>query len=604
MQQGSPIRILALLAYPQIDGPLPKLSPLLVQGLRDLGCAVQVTHWSRHTENESLVQKLVGRAGDVLAVRAALREAERQGRPMDIMYVQTTHDEAALTRDIPLLLVTRRLGRRRVLHFHGSMCDQLEEPGREVFKAVSRWEVKHAGAVLLLSDEERQRWRSFCDGARFETVLNPFVPSAQALAAPARVPLVDRPLELLFVGRIIPAKGVFDLVEAVAVVHARRACHVTVAGAGSYQGALRERVHALGLDEVVDLRGYVEHASLSHLYAEADALVLPTYFGEGFPTVISEAMSYGLPVITTRTRGAADLLEDGMTVLFVPAHDPEVLAAAIDRLAADEALRSSMGQRGRAKVREFAPKAVLGRYIDVFRSLCAEGEGASAEHPVGRARILDVEVDAVSSFRATAQVLKLAAQVRGEGDAALQGAVQGGTSGGAGAYVCAANVHVVMEAHDDREFLDVVRGADLVVADGRPVVWAARLLGKRDAQQTRGQDLMLSVCSAAARAGRKVGLYGSDERTLKRAVAELQRQAPDLDVAYAYSPPFRPLSAVEETAVVRAVAEAGVEILFVGLGCPKQERWMAQHRESVRCVMLGVGAAFDMVAGTDRKSVV
>jgi N-acetylglucosaminyldiphosphoundecaprenol N-acetyl-beta-D-mannosaminyltransferase len=169
-----------------------------------------------------------------------------------------------------------------------------------------------------------------------------------------------------------------------------------------------------------------------------------------------------------------------------------------------------------------------------------------------------------------------------------------------GRMICAANVHMLMEGHDDPAFRSVVNSADLVVADGRPLVWASKVFGRREAYQVRGLDLTLGLCEVAEREGLAVGLYGGEPQV----TADLQRRLlelyPRLRLTYAFSPPFRPLSYEEDEEVVREVHDAGVDLLLVGLGCPKQELWMAAHRGRMSCVMVGVGAVFDMLAGRQR----
>ena len=170
-------------------------------------------------------------------------------------------------------------------------------------------------------------------------------------------------------------------------------------------------------------------------------------------------------------------------------------------------------------------------------------------------------------------------------------------AGGAGRAVCAANVHMVMEAYDDASFTATLEQADLVVCDGRPLVWAARLLGVTGARQARGLDLMLAVCEQAARQGLRVGLYGGAPAVTAEVRRELAARLPRLEVSYCWSPPFRDLSAAEDDDACRAIVAARPQVLFVSLGCPKQERWMLAHRDRLPCVMLGVGAAFDMLTG-------
>lgn len=164
-------------------------------------------------------------------------------------------------------------------------------------------------------------------------------------------------------------------------------------------------------------------------------------------------------------------------------------------------------------------------------------------------------------------------------------------------YVCAANVHMVMEGYDSPAFRNVVNSADLVVPDGMPLAWGLRLLGVRGQERVYGPDLMLHVCEAAAFHGVPVGFYGGSPETLQDLVKKLRSRYPGLQVAYQYSPPFRPLTAEEDAAVTQQIVASGARILFVGLGCPKQERWMAEHKGKIPAVMLGVGAAFDFHAG-------
>lgn len=172
-----------------------------------------------------------------------------------------------------------------------------------------------------------------------------------------------------------------------------------------------------------------------------------------------------------------------------------------------------------------------------------------------------------------------------------------------GAYVCVSNVHMCMEVFDSREIAQVVNQADLVVPDGRPIFWAQRLLGNKDAQQVRGQDLMNALCAASGTDNLKIGLYGGfNAEVLAQVVTNLQHHYPDIQIVYKYSPPFRPLTAEEDAQIVDEINSAGVNVLFVGIGCPKQERWMAEHKSKLACVMLGVGAAFDFIAGSKKHA--
>lgn len=169
-------------------------------------------------------------------------------------------------------------------------------------------------------------------------------------------------------------------------------------------------------------------------------------------------------------------------------------------------------------------------------------------------------------------------------------------------YVCLANVHVMMEAWDSPEFRRIINSGDLITADGVPLVWALRLLGVTSAQRVYGPDLTWQVCEAAEQAGVSIALYGGTPESLKVFVEVLGERFPDLIVRCAISPPFRPLSEEEDTAYTKQLAESGAQVLFVGIGCPKQEIWMSKHKNRLHMPVLGVGAAFDFHTGCVRQA--
>lgn len=210
--------------------------------------------------------------------------------------------------------------------------------------------------------------------------------------------------------------------------------------------------------------------------------------------------------------------------------------------------------------------------------------------------VLGMRVDHVESQQARDRILAMAAAANVSSQ---------------GRYVCAANVHMTMEAHDDGAFRKIVNGADLVVPDGQPMVWALRALGLDQRRRVRvTPDLLIDLLAGAEVCGLRVGLYGGNEETLATFTAFLGDTYPHLRVVYAWNPPFKPLSVKEDQDVATAIRESGTQLLLVGIGCPKQERWMAAHatdsadvsQRRLSCTMLGVGAAFDMFGGRTRNA--
>lgn len=169
-------------------------------------------------------------------------------------------------------------------------------------------------------------------------------------------------------------------------------------------------------------------------------------------------------------------------------------------------------------------------------------------------------------------------------------------------YICVSNVHMCMETFDDGEFRTLVNQADIVLPDGRPLVWAQYLIGNKSAKQVRGSDIMLSLCKFAADNAIPIGLYGGDTKLLHDFSAILRERFPPILIACKIAPPFRPLTEEEDQAYVDEINASGARLLFVGIGCPKQERWMAEHKTRLHCVMIGVGAAFDFLTGRKRHA--
>ena len=169
-------------------------------------------------------------------------------------------------------------------------------------------------------------------------------------------------------------------------------------------------------------------------------------------------------------------------------------------------------------------------------------------------------------------------------------------------YVCAANVHMLMEAFDSSEFAKVVNSADLVTPDGVPLVWMMRAKGQREQSRVYGPTLMLHVLNTASCEDLSVGFYGSKPDVLNQLINRMLSRYKNLNVAFSYSPSFEPLSPEEDSIMIEKINRSGARILFVGLGCPKQEIWMSDHRNKVKAVMIGVGAAFDFHAGLKRQA--
>jgi N-acetylglucosaminyldiphosphoundecaprenol N-acetyl-beta-D-mannosaminyltransferase len=166
-------------------------------------------------------------------------------------------------------------------------------------------------------------------------------------------------------------------------------------------------------------------------------------------------------------------------------------------------------------------------------------------------------------------------------------------------YVCVAATHTVMAAHDDAELRAAVLGASFTVPDGQPLVWALRMLGHELPDRVYGPTLMDVACARAARTGQRFYLYGGrNPGALAQLARTLRLRHPGLQIVGGHVPPFRPLTDAEEDQVVADIERCRADVVWVGIGVPKQEKWMARMRPRLAApVLVGVGAAFDFHAG-------
>jgi N-acetylglucosaminyldiphosphoundecaprenol N-acetyl-beta-D-mannosaminyltransferase len=170
-------------------------------------------------------------------------------------------------------------------------------------------------------------------------------------------------------------------------------------------------------------------------------------------------------------------------------------------------------------------------------------------------------------------------------------------------YVCCTSVHGIVEAQQDPEMRSVLNRAGLTTEDGMPLVWWCQRSGYPNAGRVSGSDLLLAMCERAPHRGHRHFFYGGNPRVVETLVLRLQRRFPGLVVAGYRSPPFRPLTQEEDAADIQAINGTRPDFVWVGLGTPKQDKWMALHVGKIHAAaLLGVGAAFDFVSETKPRA--
>lgn len=171
-----------------------------------------------------------------------------------------------------------------------------------------------------------------------------------------------------------------------------------------------------------------------------------------------------------------------------------------------------------------------------------------------------------------------------------------------GDYLCVSNVHTTVTSYDDPDYCAVQNGGIMAIPDGGPLSTVGRKRGFQNMERTTGPSYMGEILKLSAEKGYRHYFYGSTEETLEKLYQKLTASYPSIQIAGMYSPPFRPTTPEEDAAVVKRINETKPDFVWVGLGAPKQEKWMAAHQGVVKGFMVGVGAGFDYFAGNIERA--
>lgn len=396
----------------------------------------------------------------------------------------------------------------------------------------------------------------------------------------------------VFVGRLSREKGVEVLLDA---WREAGGAALTVVGDGPDREALDAR--ASGVAGVAFTGGLAHDEALESI-KRAAFLVLPSLCYENFPMAIAEAFACGRPVVASRLGAMAELVEDGRTGLLFEPGNARDLAEKIRFILDHPAERERMVREARAEFeRKYTAEANYPQLMAIYEK-AVEHHRRQAAHrksftvpravpsPLARppnVSIAETNVSVINYESAVKYIEAWAARRESR-------------------YVCVCPATGVTTAWLDGDFRRVLEEADCVTPDGVPVAATLRLLGTPVRHRVYGPDLVLETSRMCARRGWPVFLFGATEATLAKLRHNLTARIPGLRIAGAHAPPFRPLTEDEDRDVTERVNASGARVVFVGLGMPKQERWMHEHRGRVRAVMIGVGAAFDFHAGTVRQA--
>lgn len=453
----------------------------------------------------------------------------------------------------------------------------------------SVWCVRDSGVKVL-----RERYPALAGATRFvptwvdtsvfspideseRTQLRVFLAQRQGLSADASW--------IISVGRLDTQKNPQRLLEAVArLSESGRPLHWLVIGDGVLRASLTEAVARLGLNQQVQFLGLLPPGEIAQWLRVADVFALPSAY-EGMPMALLEAMGCGLPAVVTDVGEVRRVVQHGVNGVIATEQSDEAFTVAL-RQGLDHA-SAWRGQQVCDAVLAYQPDRVLAPVYANYRALARAhrrgGQAYEASSPMPFQRVIGVGVDNIQRRTAVDRIMAWADNLESR-------------------YVCFCNAHSAVLATIRSDHRRALADADLVAPDGAPVAWTLSIKGGQLQKRVDGPGMMLQLCKLAAAQGVRIGLLGSTPEVLEQLVLRLKRAHPALQIAYVHSPPFRTLSEEENAQVCEDIADVGVGLLFVGLGCPKQEAWMRAHKGRIPAVMLGVGAAFDFHAGAIQRA--
>jgi glycosyltransferase involved in cell wall biosynthesis len=267
------------------------------------------------------------------------------------VHINSSLEPKSYWRDLVYLAVAKAMGCRVVFQVHGGALPAEFFRGQRLLTGLLRRVLSWPDMVVLLARTEMTAYRSFAPRARLTLIANAV--AAADIDLPAARYSADRPLEIVYLGRLAADKGIFETLTAVRMLRDRGiAVRLTLAGSGEAEPEILRAIEADRLGDRARLAGAVFGTAKQRLWCEGHVLAFPTYHREGLPYALLEAMAYGAVPVVSPVGAIPDVVQDGVQGLLVPAHDPGAVAQALERLAHDRSLLHRLALAGRARILE------------------------------------------------------------------------------------------------------------------------------------------------------------------------------------------------------------------------------------------------------------
>ena len=384
-------------------------------------------------------------------------------------------------------------------------------------------------------------------------------------------------LVLITVNRLAADKGIDKIILALDDIRRELSnIKLIIIGSGYQEKELLKLIAEKNLGDNICHFKNVSEDKLYKIYKISDIYISAFSFpGSSISTL--EAMACSLPVITTAQPW---LIIDNENGIVLEKNEPELIRDAVIRLAKENKLKLK-GETSNQIVQKYNWKAIVQVAKRKYEQILFPQEG---NKEIRKFSIAGVKVSAINMDDACL---------------ALESIVQNKRQG----YVCVCPASTIVECNRNETVRDAVNSAYLVTPDGMPLVWMGKIKGFRNMSRVYGPDLMPKFLGLAEKRGYSNFFYGSENRVLEKLRDNLRRRFPDLKIAGEYSPPFRPLTPEEDKKNIDMINRSSPDIVWVAIGNPKQEIWMAEHLGKINAsVMIGVGAAFDFLSGNKKQA--
>ncbi|RPI01475.1 MAG: WecB/TagA/CpsF family glycosyltransferase [Calditrichaeota bacterium] len=363
-------------------------------------------------------------------------------------------------------------------------------------------------------------------------------------------------------------------------------------GDGQLLPTLKTSAEQMGMASLFRFVG--RRSNVADMIQVMDIVLMTSSQVEGCSNALLEAMALAKPVVATRVGGNEELIENEQNgILVQPDHLLE-MTNAVSRLAADQTLRQFLGKNAQMSAnRRFSNSVMVKEYEKILSRLKSQlirppnimnsgMDNFSVARPFRRVNILDCAIDQMTLAQCLDYFNIVIASRRP-------------------CHIVVVNAAKIVKARQDQELADIIRHADLVGADGVPVVWASHLLRRPLPGRVNGTDLMEGLFELASQKGYRIFLLGATEEVISKVVELLRNRYPALILAGYRNGYFA--SPAEELETVKMVAEARVDILMLGMSTPMKEKWVQKYKHQLNIpVIHGVGGSFDIIGGLTRRA--